>query len=234
MSDSGLEPLRDAVLEANRALPAHGLVTLTWGNASAVDRERGVIAIKPSGVGYSEMTAADVVVLDLESGEVVAGERRPSTDTPTHLALYRAYEEIGGIVHTHSTWATAWAQAGTEIPVLGTTHADLMACPVPVTRALTPEEVQEAYEEATATVLIEAIGARGALEVPCVLARGHAPFCWGASAGAAVEAAVTLEAVARMALLSRLVDPSGPDLAAFVRDKHYERKHGAGSYYGQR
>jgi L-ribulose-5-phosphate 4-epimerase len=233
VSDPGLEPLRDAVLEANRALPAHGLVTLTWGNVSAVDRERGVVAIKPSGVGYGEMSTGDIVVVELERGEIVAGERRPSTDTPTHLALYRADDEIGGVVHTHSTWATAWAQAGTEIPLLGTTHADLMAGPVPVTRSLTPEEVREGYEEATGAVLIEAIGARRALEVPCVLARGHAPFCWGSSAAAAVEVAVTLEEVARMALLSRLVDPAAPGLAGFVRDKHYARKHGADAYYGQ-
>jgi L-ribulose-5-phosphate 4-epimerase len=233
VSDPGLEPLREAVLEANRALPAHGLVTLTWGNVSAVDRERGVVAIKPSGVGYGEMSTGDIVVVELEGGEIVAGERRPSTDTPTHLALYRADDEIGGVVHTHSRWATAWAQAGREIPLLGTTHADLMAGPVPVTRSLTPEEVREGYEEATGTVLIEAIGARRALEVPCVLARGHAPFCWGPTAAAAVEVAVTLEEVARMALLSRLVDPAGPSLAGFVRDKHHERKHGADAYYGQ-
>jgi L-ribulose-5-phosphate 4-epimerase len=221
------------VLEGNRALRTHGLVTLTWGNASGVDRSRGLVVIKASGVAYEEMTAADMVVVDLD-GNVVSGERRPSTDTATHLALYRAFEEIGGVVHTHSTWATAWAQAEREIPVLGTTHADLTAYPIPVTRALTDEEVRDGYEEATGAVLVDAVGDRGALEVPCALARGHAPFCWGASPRAAVENAVTLEAVARMALLTTVLDPSAEPLADHVRDKHFQRKHGPSAYYGQR
>jgi L-ribulose-5-phosphate 4-epimerase len=221
------------VLEGNRALRTHGLVTLTWGNASGVDRSRGLVVIKASGVAYEEMTAADMVVVDLD-GNVVSGERRPSTDTATHLALYRAFEEIGGVVHTHSTWATAWAQAEREIPVLGTTHADLTAYPIPVTRALTDEEVRDGYEEATGAVLVDAVGDRGALEVPCALARGHAPFCWGASPRAAVENAVTLEAVARLALLTTVLDPSAEPLADRVRDKHFQRKHGPSAYYGQR
>ena len=225
--------LREDVLAANLALARHGLVTLTWGNVSAVDRERGLVAIKPSGVAYDAMGVDDIVVLELLSGRQVSGERRPSTDTPTHLALYRAFDDIGGVVHTHSTWATAWAQAGREIPLYGTTHADLMAGPVPVTRQLTPEEVRGAYEEATGTVLIEAVGSRPAPEVPCVLVRGHAPFCWGPSAARAVEAAVTLEEVARMALLTSLLDPAAPALPDFVRDKHFGRKHGPGAYYGQ-
>jgi L-ribulose-5-phosphate 4-epimerase len=231
-SDSAVVALREQALAANLALPAHGLVTLTWGNVSALDRERGLVAIKPSGVSYDAMTAQDMVVLDLD-GAQVAGERRPSTDTPTHLALYRAFAAIGGIVHTHSTWATAWAQAGREIPLLGTTHADLSPHPVPVTRALTPDEVSAGYEEATGAVLIEAVGAHGAAEIPAVLVRGHAPFCWGSSAAAAVDNAVTLEAVARMALLTSLLDPAAPALDEAVRDKHFERKHGPGAYYGQ-
>jgi L-ribulose-5-phosphate 4-epimerase len=227
------DALREEALAANLALVTHGLVTLTWGNVSAVDRSRGVFAIKPSGVAYDAMTAEDIVVVDLD-GEIVSGERRPSSDTPTHLALYRAFDEVGGIVHTHSTWATAWAQAGHEIPLLGTTHADLSPWPVPVTRSLTPSEVELGYEEETGTVLIEAVGARGPLEVPCVLVRGHAPFCWGTSAAAAVASAVTLEQVAKMALLTTLVEPGASPLADFVRDKHHERKHGPGAYYGQR
>jgi L-ribulose-5-phosphate 4-epimerase len=227
------QALREAVCAANVALPAHGLVTLTWGNVSAVDRAHGLVAIKPSGVDYADMTPEDIVVLELERGEKVFGERRPSTDTPSHLALYREFASIGGIVHTHSTWATAWAQAGREIPLLGTTHADLMAHPVPVTRALTAQEVQSGYEEATGQALIEAVGARGADQVPCVLARGHAPFCWGADAHDAVHNAIMLEEVARMALLTTLVDAAAPALAEHVRDKHFERKHGPNAYYGQ-
>lgn len=232
-SDRAVEALREDVLDANLALPEHGLVTLTWGNVSGIDRERGVVAIKPSGVSYDAMSAEDIVVLELDSGRQVAGERKPSTDTPTHLALYRAFDDIGGIVHTHSTWATAWAQAGREIPLLGTTHADLMAHPVPVTRQLTPDEVQTGYEEATGTALIEIVGSRPAAQVPAVLVRGHAPFCWGPSAAKAVEAAVTLEAVARLALLTSILHPAAPALDEAVRNKHFERKHGPDAYYGQ-
>ena len=227
-----LDRVIDDVLAANRALPQHGLVTLTWGNVSGIDRSEGLMVIKASGVSYDDMTAADMVVVGLD-GNVVSGERRPSTDTPTHLVLYRAFEEIGGIVHTHSTWATAWAQAQREIPLLGTTHADLSAYPIPVTRTLTADEVAEGYEAATGAALAEAVGRRGALEVPCVLARGHAPFCWGKTVAGAVEASVTLEAVARIALLTLELDPEAPPLAEHVRDKHFERKHGPQAYYGQ-
>lgn len=228
-----LSELVELVLEANRALAAQRLVTLTWGNASGIDRGRGLVVIKASGVSYAEMTAADMVVVDLD-GTVVSGERRPSTDTPSHLALYRAFEEIGGVVHTHSTWATAWAQAERDIPLLGTTHADLSPHPIPVTRQLTAEEVSQGYEEATGAALVEAVGDRGPLEVPCVLARGHAPFCWGAAVSTAVEAAVTLEAVAHMAWLTVVLAPEAGPLADAVRVKHYERKHGPAAYYGQR
>jgi L-ribulose-5-phosphate 4-epimerase len=224
--------LREEALAANLALETHGLVTLTWGNASAIDRERGVIAIKPSGVSYEAMTAEDIVLVDLD-GNVIDGDERPSTDTPTHIALYRAFEEIGGIVHTHSTWATSWAQAGREIPILGTTHADLSPHPIPVTRALTEAEVSDDYEGATGAMLIETISEHGPVELPCALVRGHAPFCWGKDAGAAVENAVTLESVARMALLTTVLEPGAPPLADVVRDKHFERKHGPRAYYGQ-
>jgi L-ribulose-5-phosphate 4-epimerase len=230
---TAFQELRETVLEANMALPANGLVTLTWGNASAIDREQGVFAIKPSGVSYQAMTAADMVVVDLE-GSIVDGDRSPSTDMPTHLELYRAFDEIGGIVHTHSTWATVWAQAQREIPLYGTTHADLCAEPIPVTRALTAEEITDGYELHTGTVLIEAISGLGPSRLPCALVRGHAPFVWGASARKAVENAITLEEVARMAFLTATLEPGAPALDPAVRDKHHERKHGAGAYYGQR
>jgi L-ribulose-5-phosphate 4-epimerase len=220
------------VLAANRALAEHGLAPLTWGNASGIDRERGLVAIKPSGVAYAELTPEDIVVLDLD-GKVVSGERRPSTDTPTHLVLYRAFEEIGAVVHTHSTWSVAWAQAQREIPLLGTTHADLCAYPIPLTRALTEEEIATDYEGATGTVLVEAIAERGPSELPCALVRGHAPFCWAGSPAAAVEVAVTLEEVARMALLTTLIAPAAEPLQTEVRDKHHDRKHGPRAYYGQ-
>jgi L-ribulose-5-phosphate 4-epimerase len=217
------------VLEANLALPAHGLATLTWGNASGIDRAEGIVAIKPSGVPYERMTAEDVVLVDLD-GSVVEGGR-PSTDAPTHLELYREFDQIGGIVHTHSTWATAWAQAGQPIPLLGTTHADLSAHPIPVTRELTEAEVAAGYEEATGAALVEAVD--DPVETPCALARGHAPFCWGPDARAAVACAVTLEQVARMALLTLAIDPEAGPLLDAVRQKHYERKHGRSAYYGQ-
>lgn len=220
------------VLEANCALPANGLAPLTWGNASGIDRDSGLVAIKPSGVAYDELTADDIAIVDLE-GNVVGGERRPSTDTPTHLVLYRTFEEIGGIVHTHSTWGVAWAQAQREIPLLGTTHADLCAHPIPLTRALTEEEIADDYEGATGRALVETIARKSPTELPCALVRGHAPFCWGASPAKAVEVAVTLEQVARMALLTTLLDPDAKPLHTAVRDKHHERKHGPQAYYGQ-
>ena len=227
------EHLAEDVLEAIRALAAHGLAPLTWGNASGIDRDEGVVVIKPSGVSYEEMTVEDLVTVDLD-GNVIAGERRPSTDTPTHVALYRAFDEIGGVVHTHSTWGVAWAQAQREIPLLGTTHADLCAFPIPVTRALTEEEIASDYEGSTGTTLVELISERGPLELPCALVRGHAPFCWAETPGAAVDVAVTLEQVARMTLLTKLLEPDAPALQSALRDKHYERKHGPQAYYGQR
>jgi L-ribulose-5-phosphate 4-epimerase len=224
--------LREQALEANLALPAHGLVTLTWGNASAIDRESGLVAIKPSGVDYDRLLAEDIVICDLD-GDVVEGSRRPSTDTPTHLALYRAFEDIGAVVHTHSNWATVWAQAQRPVPLLGTTHADLSPHPIPITRPLTEAEIDAGYEAATGEVLIEAVREHGPAEMPCALVRGHAPFCWGATAAAAVENAVTLEQVARMALFTTMLDSNCPPLAEPVRAKHYARKHGPHAYYGQ-
>jgi L-ribulose-5-phosphate 4-epimerase len=231
----GADPLgmlRDEVLAANLALTGHRLVTLTWGNVSGIDRDSGVVVIKPSGISYEGMTAADLVIVDLD-GRVVDGDRRPSTDMPTHLALYRAFAEIGGVVHTHSTCATAWAQAQREIPLMGTTHADLCAHPIPLTRTLTDAEVASDYEGATGAALVEAVNGRGALEIPCVLVRGHAPFCWGADPATAVENAVTLEEVARMALLTTMLEPGVPPLAEAIAEKHHRRKHGPRAYYGQ-
>jgi L-ribulose-5-phosphate 4-epimerase len=224
--------LCSAVLDANLQLPAYGLVTLTWGNASGIDRDLGLVAIKASGVAYAEMTPADMVVLDLD-GNVVSGSRRPSTDTPTHLELYRAFPEIGGIVHTHSTWATAWAQAEREIPLFGTTHADLCPHPIPLTRRLAEDEVAGDYEAATGRALVEVVAPVGPAELPCALVRQHGPFCWGRDPAAAVTTAVTLEEVARLATLTTTVNPEAAALDPALRRKHFERKHGPRAYYGQ-
>jgi L-ribulose-5-phosphate 4-epimerase len=229
---TSLDALRARALHTNLALPAHGLVTLTWGNASVIDRDAGLVAIKPSGVEYAQLTAADLVVCDLD-GKVVEGSRRPSTDTPSHLAIYRAFEQVGAVVHTHSTWATVWAQAQRPIPLLGTTHADLSPHPIPLTRPLTGDEIAAGYEAATGAALIAAIREHGPSEMPCALVRGHAPFCWGETGEAAVENAVTLEEVARMALFTTILDADCPPLAEAVRAKHYARKHGPHAYYGQ-
>lgn len=227
-----LADLRSAVLEANLLLPRHGLVTLTWGNVSGIDRDRGVMVIKPSGVPYEQLRAEDLVAVDLD-GTVVEGRLRPSSDTATHLRLYRAFPELGGVVHTHSTYAAAFAQAAMEIPVLGTTHADLTPLPVPVARELTPEEVAERYEEATGDILVEAVGDRGTTRVPAVLAPGHGPFTWGPDPVHAVEVAVTLEEVARMATLTLQLRSTPILLAEHVRDRHFTRKHGPSATYGQ-
>lgn len=227
-----LDELRQQVLEANLALPANGLVILTSGNASGIDRDSGLVAIKPSGVPYDALRAEDLVVLDVD-GRVVEGQRRPSTDTPTHLALYREFPQLGGIVHAHSIWASAWAQAEREIPVLGTTHADFSPHPIPVTRPLLTEEIDDDYELATGTALVEAVGDHGPDEVPCALVRGHAPFCWGRDPRSALENALTLEQVAQTALLTRVLAPDADPLPAAVLHKHFERKHGPSAYYGQ-
>ncbi len=226
------EDLLDAVLEVNLALVRYGLVTLTWGNASAIDRAQGLVAIKPSGVAYDVMTRDDLVVVDL-SGKVVEGSRRPSTDTPTHAYLYREVGAMGGIIHTHSTWATAWAQAGWPIPILGTTHADLAPGPIPIARQLTDAEVAGAYEENTGVVLREAIGGHTIDEVPAALVPGHGPFVWGATVAQALERAVTLEEVARIAALTVSLRPDVEQLGQALRDRHFQRKHGPDAYYGQ-
>ncbi len=227
--------LRERVLEANLELGRAGLVVLTFGNASAVDRTAGVVAIKPSGVSYDRLTVADVAVLDLATGAVVGGETRPSSDTPTHLALYRAWHGVGGIVHTHSPFATAWAQARLEIPCYGTTHADHFHGAVPVTRALTPHEIEGEYERATGEVILETFDTLTLqpLARPAVLVASHGPFAWGASVEEAVENAIALEAVAASAYRSVALAAGLEAIPAELLEKHFSRKHGAAAYYGQ-
>ena len=229
-----LEELRRQVWAANRDLPRRGLVTLTWGNVSGIDRASGLVVIKPSGGEYDELTPENLVVVDLD-GHVAEGTLRPSSDTATHLELYKAFPAVGGIVHTHSTHATAWAQARRDLPCYGTTHADTFYGPVPCTRQLTPAEVQNEYEKHTGTVIVETFRERGidAAAVPGVLCACHGPFTWGGDAAKAVENAVILEEVARMALLTRQVDPAAVPAPQYLLDKHYHRKHGPGAYYGQ-
>lgn len=227
-----LAQLKEAVLCANLDLPKHGLVTFTWGNVSGIDRERGLVVIKPSGVSYEKMAVSDLVVLDLD-GNTVEGSLRPSSDTPTHLALYRQYAAIGGIVHTHSTHATAWAQAGRAIPAFGTTHADYFHGPVPCSRPLTKAEVDSEYEANTGKVIIETIGAANPMEIPGIIVSEHAPFTWGKDAHDAVHNAVVLEEVARMALYTLQISPNRSGVSDYLLDKHYLRKHGANAYYGQ-
>lgn len=220
------------VCQANLALVKHGLVTLTWGNASALLRNEGLVAIKPSGVAYDTLTPDQIVILDL-SGKVVRGSLRPSTDAPTHLALYNAFPSVGAIVHTHSTYASVFAQARREIPCLGTTHADHFAGPVPVTRQLSPAELAD-YEHNTGRIIIERFASLDPVSVPAVLVAGHAPFAWGPSISNAVDNAVALEAVARMAHATLLLRPDAPSLEPHLLAKHHDRKHGANRYYGQR
>ena len=234
-----LERLKEEVLEANLRLVREGLVVLTWGNASARDPETGLVVIKPSGVDYAKLTAADMVVLDLD-GNVVEGAYRPSSDTPTHLELYRSFPGVGGVVHTHSVEATAWAQARREIPCYGTTHADCFHGAVPLARLLTEQEVADGYELNTGKVVVAHFREEGLepLAVPGVLLAGHGPFTWGSDVRHAVDSAVSLEAIARMARLTEenqaragVVDAE--PLPAHVSEKHYQRKHGKNAYYGQ-
>ncbi|WP_314419462.1 L-ribulose-5-phosphate 4-epimerase [Pseudescherichia vulneris] len=227
-----MQQLKQQVLEANLDLPRYGLVTFTWGNVSAIDRARGLVAIKPSGVAYDALKADDIVIVDLQ-GEVVEGRLRPSSDTATHLALYRRYPSLGGVVHTHSTHATAWAQAGLAIPALGTTHADYFLGDIPCTRALTEEEVRGEYELNTGRVIIETLKEAEPLHTPGVVVYQHGPFAWGKDAHDAVHNAVVMEEVARMAWIARGINPGLKPIDSYLMDKHFMRKHGAHAYYGQ-
>jgi L-ribulose-5-phosphate 4-epimerase len=227
-----LDALKEQVLEANLALPRHGLVTFTWGNVSGIDREAGLFVIKPSGVPYEALRKEDLVVLDLE-GRVAEGSLRPSSDTPTHLVLYRAFPGIGGIVHTHSSWATVWAQAGRSIPALGTTQADYFYEDIPCTRPMTRAEIEGAYEAETGRVIVETFANRDPLHTPGVIVHSHAPFCWGKSAQDALHNAVVLEEVAKLAYHTLMLHPGAPRMSQDLLDKHFLRKHGANAYYGQ-
>ena len=227
-----LEALKEQVYQANMDLVRYNLVVLTWGNVSAIDREQGLFVIKPSGVPYSELTPADMVVMDL-AGNRVEGELNPSSDTPTHLALYQAFPEIGGITHTHSSWACAWAQAGRDIPAYGTTHADYFYGPIPCTRPLSREETAEGYERNTGLVIAEAFLNRDYQAIPGVLVKGHGPFCWGNDAFEAVHNAVVMEEIAMMSLHTEQLGKKTP-VDSYLLDVHYFRKHGEHAYYGQR
>ena len=229
-----LEELKKKVWKANMMLPKYGLVTFTWGNVSGIDREQGLVVIKPSGVEYDEMTAEDMVVVSLESGEVVEGKWKPSSDTPTHLALYKAFPNIGGVVHTHSRWATSWAQAGRGIPAYGTTHGDYFYGQIPCTRKMTSDEIAGSYELETGNVIIETFEGREADNVPAVLVHSHGPFAWGKDPADAVHNAVVLEELAFMAYHTEAIEPKSDVMQQELLDKHYLRKHGANAYYGQK
>ena len=228
-----LKKLREAVCQANRDLLRRGLVTLTFGNVSGIDRERGLFVIKPSGASYSDLTPDDLVVVDLDA-KVVQGTLHPSSDTPTHLILYRAFPEIGGITHTHSTYATMFAQACRGIPCFGTTHADIFYGEVPVTRPLTEEEVHSEYETNTGKVIVERFAELKPTEMPGVLVAHHGPFAWGKDAAASVENGAALEEIAKTALGTLQLDPDAPPIPEYLLDKHYQRKHGTDAYYGQK
>ena len=229
-----LEKLKEEFYRANMDLPKYGLVTFTWGNVSGIDREKGLFVIKPSGVDYDKLTPDSMVVVNLE-GEVVEGDYRPSSDTPTHVVLYNRFQEIGGVVHTHSPWATSWAQAGRGIPCYGTTHADYLYGQVPCVRTLTKEEIETAYEKNTGVLIADEFErlAVDYLATPAVLCKNHGPFTWGKDAKEAVHNAVVLEEVAKMAARCEQIDPKVNPAPQELQDKHYYRKHGANAYYGQ-
>lgn len=229
-----LEQLKQEVYEANMSLPKYHLVTFTWGNVSGIDREKGLFVIKPSGVDYDKLTPDSMVVVNLE-GEVVEGDYRPSSDTPTHVVLYNRFQEIGGVVHTHSPWATSWAQAGRGIPCYGTTHADYLYGQVPCVRTLTKEEIETAYEKNTGVLIADEFErlAVDYLATPAVLCKNHGPFTWGKDAKEAVHNAVVLEEVAKMAARCEQIDPKVNPAPQELQDKHYYRKHGKNAYYGQ-
>ena len=230
-----LEDIKQRVFEANIELVKKGLVLYTWGNVSEVDREKGLVVIKPSGVDYDTMKPEDMVVVDLNTGKVVEGKYNPSTDTPTHLELYKRFPEIGGITHTHSTNAVAFAQAGVDIPALGTTHADYFYGNVPCTRELTKEEVENEYEKNTGKVIIEEIKKRGydVMAIPGIVVRNHGPFAWGKNAAESVYHAVVLEEVSEMAIKTLLINEDA-EMRQYILEKHYSRKHGKNAYYGQK
>lgn len=228
-----LERLKQEVLEANLSLPRYGLVTLTWGNVSGIDRERGLVVIKPSGVAYSSLRLEDLVVVDLE-GNIFEGNLKPSSDTPTHLELYKAFPATGGIVHTHSRWATSFAQSGRGIDPTGTTHADTFYGPIPCTRELMPEEIQGDYEKETGKVILETFANLDPETIPAVLFHSHGPFCWGASPAKAVETAVILEEVAFLQFHTLALNPRTEKIKKELLDRHYLRKHGKDAYYGQK
>jgi L-ribulose-5-phosphate 4-epimerase len=232
----GYKALRKAVYKANLDIVKAGLVVLTWGNASGADREAGVMAIKPSGVDYDDLKPEDLVILSLETGEVVEGDLKPSSDTPTHLHLYQQFGGIGGVIHTHSTAAVAWAQAEHELPCMGTTHADHFYGAVPVTRRMSAEEIKDAYEHNTGVVIVERFRTGGIDpdQVPGVLVAGHGPFAWGRDAKKAVENAIVLEETAKMAFMTFRINPEARPIDQALLDKHFLRKHGANAYYGQK
>ncbi|MFA6651651.1 MAG: L-ribulose-5-phosphate 4-epimerase [Bacteroidales bacterium] len=227
-----LESLKEQVFNANLMLVEHDLVVFTWGNVSAIDRKSGLVVIKPSGVSYRNMTAKQMVVVNME-GEVVEGDLRPSSDTPTHLVLYRAFDGIGGIVHTHSVYATSWAQAGVDLPNIGTTHSDYFHQAIPCTDDMTPAQIKGNYERETGNVIIERFREMDPLHTPAVLVKNHGPFTWGTDPFKAVENAVVLEQVAKMAALAFSINPS-LEMNPHLIEKHFERKHGPGAYYGQK
>ena len=228
-----LKKLKEQVFQANLLLPKHGLVTFTWGNVSGIDREKRLVVIKPSGVPYETMKRDDMVVLELETGKVVDGELKPSSDTPTHLELYKAFPNIGGIVHTHSRWATSFAQAGRGIAALGTTHGDYFYGEIPCTRKMTEAEIQAEYEKETGTVIIETFKDKNPDAIPGVVVYSHGPFAWGKDAMDAVHNAVVMEEVAFMNIQTLLLNPGIQPMQQELLDKHYLRKHGANAYYGQ-
>lgn len=228
-----LEELKEIVCKANLELPKHGLVTFTWGNVSGVDRKKGLMVIKPSGVEYDNMKPEDMVVVSLSTGERVEGKWKPSSDTATHVALYNAFSNIGGIVHTHSRWATSWAQAGRGIPAYGTTHGDYFYGEIPCTRKMTPKEIKGDYEKETSTVIIETFEDRSADDIPAVLVHSHGPFTWGTDPYNAVHNAVVLEELAFMAFHTEALNHGTGAMQQELLDKHYLRKHGKNAYYGQ-
>ena len=228
-----LEELKQAVFEANLLLPKYDLVTFTWGNVSGVDREKGLMVIKPSGVEYDTMRPENMVVVSLKTGEKVEGDLNPSSDTDTHVVLYNAFPDIGGIVHTHSRWATTFAQAGQGIEALGTTHGDYFYGEIPCTRKMTPEEIGGKYELETGNVIVETFRDKSANDIPAVLVHSHGPFCWGTSPKNAVHNAVVLEELAFMAWHAKMLNTALPPMQQELLDKHYLRKHGANAYYGQ-